>query len=106
MRVREAALFYKRVLDIIDARIEGEQLSDAVLKGSDPQATCGYLATLPAYVSTIHREKFLQGSGVRNPVPSQTAATAEAKPHPDPTNEALAQSPSAGVMRLRNGIWG
>jgi hypothetical protein len=65
MRVREAALFYARVLDTIDARIENEQLSDAVLKRSDPKATSGFVAPLPAYVSRKHRAKFLQGMGAQ-----------------------------------------
>ena len=77
MRAREAALFYERVLNTIDARLEQEQLSDAVLKRSDPKATSGFVAPLPAYVSRKHREKFLQGEGVRHiPTSTQLASTA------------------------------
>jgi hypothetical protein len=59
-----ATRFYHKVLDVVDARIEQEQLADAVLKQSNPSATSGFVAPLPAYVSRKHREKFLQGMGV------------------------------------------
>ena len=80
MRRREAWLFYNRVLDVIDGRIEQENLSEAVLQRSNPQATSGFVAPLPAYVSVPHRNKFLQGMG------------AQPRPAVGPTVDALPES--------------
>lgn len=71
-RAIEAALFYTKVLDAIDGQIEQEQLSKAVLQRRNPQETDGFIAPIPTYVSTAHREKFLKGVGAPRARPAKS----------------------------------
>jgi hypothetical protein len=71
------------VLDTIDARIESEYLSLAIMERSRPQDTEGFAARLPAYVSDKFREKFVQKAlGTATPrktkVPSDGAVPSSA----------------------------
>jgi hypothetical protein len=72
-RLIEAAIFYNRVLDVIDAQLEQENLSDAVLKKRAPDETCGFETPVPAYVSRQHRDKFLKGMGAKQAQPVEAA---------------------------------
>jgi hypothetical protein len=60
MRAFEITRLHHQVLDAIDARIESENLSKAIMQRSRPQDTEGFSAPLPAYVSDKFREKFAQ----------------------------------------------
>lgn len=59
-RSLEAALFYNRVLDLIDQQIEMENLQNAATTRLNPKQTEGYNAVLPAYVSGKFKERYMQ----------------------------------------------
>lgn len=64
MRANEMTRFHHQVLDALDARIESENLSTAIMQRSRPQNTEGFTAPLPAYVSVKFRERFIQKAKV------------------------------------------
>jgi hypothetical protein len=56
-----AELFRQRMLDVIDARVEAENLGAAVM-GRYPVAPEGVTAAVPAVASTAYRHRFLQAA--------------------------------------------
>jgi hypothetical protein len=71
-RVIAANRFFARVLDAIDQQIEADNLSKAVLERLQPEQAEGLMTPMPAYVSTMHREKFVQA--VTGKAPSRDMA--------------------------------
>jgi hypothetical protein len=79
LRGIEQALMHNQILNAIDKRIESENLSQAVMRFSNPKSTEGFSAPLPAYVSDKFREKFAQ-TVKRRTASSQQAQDAVAVP--------------------------
>jgi hypothetical protein len=77
LRRSEKWAFFKRVLDTLDAQIEAENLSEAVMNRGRGQKTAGFAAPLPAVIPDSTRRKFLQSAAGGEQPPRSTNGSSD-----------------------------
>jgi hypothetical protein len=91
MRMNERARVYSRVLDMLDAQIESENLNEAIMKRGNGKSTKGFVAPLPAHVSNTHRENFLRAASRPAPSSFLQPANSASTPAPVPAQPSFIQ---------------